>query len=343
MPRHGSAARLTRTIAVIAVAAACASPARAQAPAPSSAPRTEQPEGRRPDAPVRVRTFLDRTAVWVADRLTYTVEIVCARGVDILDEDLAKDKLKLDGLDLLGSRTTIETAPDGTTTHRYTYVLTTYGVDRPALTIAPISVRYFVKRSGQRLEDAAPAGEVEVPAAVVAFRSMLPDAQESYELRDTPPPAARLRRFALARPVGLGLVIASIVPVAFVAAGAVRRRRGALAHRSAKQIRQDEQTTLEALRAIDLSTPDGRREAYTRMNEIVRAHLSDACGVAGQSLTPLEVEPALTTRATSVSAGTVTALLSACELARYAPETALPSADQCRAALDQTAEVLATR
>src|SRR5439155_15737785 len=33
-------------------------------------------------ADVTVRTWLDRTAIWVADRVTYTIEITCKRGVD---------------------------------------------------------------------------------------------------------------------------------------------------------------------------------------------------------------------------------------------------------------------
>jgi len=341
---HRSSARLVFRLAAVVLAVGLARAAHAQGASPRPAPPPPAPAGAAEKTPpVTVRTSLDRTAVWVADHVTYTVDVACAPGVDILDEDLSKDKLKLDGLELLGSRTAVEAGPGGGTLHHFTYTLATYDVDVPELKIAPIDLRYFVKRPGQRIEDAAPAGEVQVPGAVVAYRSMLPDAQDDYDLRDSPPPAARLRRFALAGPVGLGLVIASMVPVGFVVAAGVRRRRQPSVRRSARQVRQEEQTTLEALRAIDLATVDGRREAYSRMNELVRAHLRDTCGVAGPSLTPLEVEPALAGRATAVPAGTVTALLAACELARYAPPAALPSIAQCRAAVDQTAEVLAAR
>ncbi len=332
-----------RTAALLALAVLAAAPAaRAQATGQKdAAPRPGRAEAA---PPVRIQTSLDRTAVWVADRVTYAIDVTCARGVDILDEDLSKDKLKLDGLDLLDSSASVEPESDGATTHHFRYALTTYHVDLPALKIAPLSLRYFVKRPGQRPEDATPAGEVEVPGAVIAYRSMLPDAQDAYDLRDTPRPAPRLRRFALARSVGLGLVIASIVPVGLVTAGAVRRRGRLSPRRSARQVRQDEQTTLEELRAMDLTTPQGRRDAYSRMNELVRQHLREACGIAGQSLTPAEVEPAIEAAATTgVPPGTVTTLLAACDLARYAPPDALPSLEQCRAALDQTGEILAAR
>jgi hypothetical protein len=39
----------------------------------------------------------------------------------------------------------------------------------------------------------------------------------------------------------------------------------------------------------------------------------------------------------------VTALLAECEMARYGPAEAMPSADACRAAIDQAAQVLAAR
>jgi hypothetical protein len=317
-------------------AIAAKSPADMKAAAAGQAAKPAEP-------PIQVRTSLDRTAMWVGDRVSYGVDVTCTKGVDILDDDLSKDKVKLDGLELLNTEASTESGPHDTTIHHFRYTVTTYHVDQPELKIAPLTLRYFVKRPGQRIEDAAPAGEVQVPGAVIAYRSMLPDAQENYPLRDMPHPQPRRRRFALAQSLGLGLVVASIVPFGFVAAGAVRRRAQAAPHRSAKQVRQEEQTSLEALRAMDLSTIDGRREAYSRMNDLVREHLRDVCGIAGQSLTPAEVEPALAARATAVPAGTVTTLLAACELARYAPAQALPSADQCRTAMDQAAEVLAAR
>ena len=52
---------------------------------------------------VQVRASVDRTAIWVGDRVTYAVDIVCARGVEILLDDLAKEKLRVNGLEVLSS------------------------------------------------------------------------------------------------------------------------------------------------------------------------------------------------------------------------------------------------
>jgi hypothetical protein len=209
------------------------------------------------------------------------------------------------------------------------------------LTIAPTPVRYYTTRAGQGIENAAPAGEVQVPGAVIAFRSMLPEDQEAYPLRDGRAAGSRPRLMAAAQPVGTALVLVAIVPAFFWVAGAVRERRPKKERRSLRQVQQEERTSLDAVRAIDLTTADGRREAYTTINLLVREHLLEVCGVPGPSLTAAEVEPALAGRPSRVPAETVAALLTACETARYGPPGSLPPADACRDAIEQAAQVLA--
>ena len=52
--------------------------------------RPEPPATVRPVAlPVQVRAATDRSAIWVGDRVTYTIDILCDRGSDILLDDLA--------------------------------------------------------------------------------------------------------------------------------------------------------------------------------------------------------------------------------------------------------------
>ncbi|HKB12588.1 MAG TPA: hypothetical protein VKD69_18125, partial [Vicinamibacterales bacterium] len=133
---------------------------------------------------VEVRTSLSKTAVWVADRVTYTITIACSKAVDILADDLAKDKLRVDGLDVVATDWDRTATADDRTIYTFHYDMTTYRVDQPELKIAPLTVRYYMRRAGQRPGDAAPAGEVQIPATVIAFRSALPDGQETYPIRD---------------------------------------------------------------------------------------------------------------------------------------------------------------
>jgi hypothetical protein len=280
----------------------------------------------------QVHASVSRTAVWVGDRVRFTIDIDCPPGVDVLDDDLSKDKLKLDGLDVLQSDTGRIDNADGTTRRRFVYALTTYRVDVPALRIAPLSVRYYVRRPGQRLEDAAPAGEVQVPALAIAFRSTLPEGPE-YGLRASRTATSRPPLFALAQSFGLALVIVSFAPAIFLAAAAVARRGQSPAHRSARQVRSDERASLQAAGELDLSSDDARREAYTKIDVLVREHLREVCGVPGASLTPVEVKPALAARGARIDGDRVAALLAACEQARYAPIDAVPSAEACREAM----------
>lgn len=289
-----------------------------------------------------MKASVDRTAVWVGDHVTYTVDVICKPGVDILEDDLSKDHLKLEGLDVLSTETSQQDTPDGGRLHRFRYLLTTYHVDSPALKIAPMSVRYFHRRAGQRLEDATPAGDVAVPGVTLAYRSMLPDAQESYGLRDTRATSARPRLLAHAQAIGWALVIVSMAPALFWVAALVQSRRRVV-RRSKREVREQEKASLEAARALDLSTPEGRRDAYSQMNTIVREHLRDACGVPGLALTPAEVEPALGRTKSRVPPDDVKALLLECDRARYAPTDALPKPDVCRDALDRTEQILAVR
>lgn len=289
---------------------------------------------------VAVRVSVDRTAVWVADRIAYTIEIACKRGVDIVTDDLSREKLTLEGLEVVSSESSTESARDAATIHRFGYVLTTYRVDVPALTIAPLTVRYYVKRSGRQPEETAPAGVVRVPGAVIAFRSLLLDEQDVSGLRADRSALPRPVLFEVLEPVGIGLVLASIAPVMFAAAAAVGRRRRRRPLRSVRAVRHEERTSMDAVRTIDVSTIDGRREAFTRLNVLVREHLRDVCGVPAPGLTPVEIALALSARDARVGVELVTSVLTACELARYAPPHAAPSADACRDAIAQVEQII---
>ncbi len=325
------------TAAVAAAPAPNPEPPLATAAAPAASPAPQKADD------IDVRASADRTAVWVGDHVTYTIDIVCRRGVDILEDDLSRDKLKLDGFDLVGSEATRQTGRDDTTTHRFRYELTTYKVDQPVLRIAPLTVRYYVKRAGQRLEDAAPAGEVAVPGTTIAFRSMLPDEERDLAVRDGRAASARPAFLMFAAPAGVGLIVASFAPAGYWLVRLVRDRRRRTVRKSARQTQREERASLDAVRALDLGTPDARREAYARINTLVREHLCDACGIPAPSLTTREIEPALASTSTRVPAGVVTALLAACERATYGPPSAVPSADACRDAMSDAEQVLAAR
>jgi hypothetical protein len=201
-----------------------------------------------------------------------------------------------------------------------------------------MDVRYFVKRPGQRIEDSTQAGEVELPALSAVVRSLLPDDQKTYPLRDARSAAVRPLRYAMLQSVGIGLVVISIAP-----ASLVRRIQQRRAGRSSRQVREGERVSIEKLRSMDITTAEGRCKVYARLNSLVRDHLQDVCGVQASSLTSAEIGPAISERGASIPAELVTSVLTACEQALYAPVDLLPSAEACRQTMRHAEEVLALR
>jgi hypothetical protein len=207
------------------------------------------------------------------------------------------------------------------------------------LSIEPLSARYFERRPGQRLQDVAPAGEVKIPGATIAFRSTLPD-QPAFELRDGRVAAPRQPLIARAQAIGVALVVVSIAPAAFLAMSLIRRRAPKAGRRSARRARMDHRAMLERLRALDVATEEDRRRAYDEICAAVRQHLAEASRVPAPGLTAEEIGAGLETDRSRVPREAVVALLASSDAARYGPPASLPSAEACRDALATAVQVL---
>lgn len=294
--------------------------------------------------PPRVTSSVDRTAIWIADRVVFTVEIVCAPGVDILLDDVAKEKLRANGLEAVSSDTSVTTDASDRTTHRIRYVLTTYRIDTASPSIEPMSVRYYARRPGERLQDVAPAGDVKVPGALLALRSTLPETQADFAIRDGRQAPPRRPLFARASQIGLALVVLSLAPAIAVAAAGVRRRTaGKPVRRSARQARQDQRATLERLQALEVSTPEDRRRACEEIGAAVRSYVASHTHVPAAALTAAEIDAALSRAGGRVPRETVVSLLSTVDQARYQPAELSLSAEACRDAIASAEQVLAGR
>ena len=71
----------------------------AAAAPPAAAPRRE---------PVTAQATVDPPAMWVADHVTYTIDLACSQGYDVLLEDLGRDRLKVEPMEVLDGRTARE-------------------------------------------------------------------------------------------------------------------------------------------------------------------------------------------------------------------------------------------
>lgn len=311
-----------------------------------SAPSAARAQAAAVAAP-HVASAVDRTAMWVADRVTFTVEIECAPGVDILPDDVAREKLRLNGLEALSSDVSTSADAADRRVYRINYLLTTYRVDNPSPSIEAMTVRYYARRPGERLQDVAPAGAVQIPGAVLAFRSTLPENQPELTIRDGAVGNGAWPRqafFALAPQIGLALVVISVAPVLVMAAAAVRRRTARQpARRSARQAKQDQRATLERLRSLDVSEEADRRRACDEISAAVRGYVAAHARVPAAALTPAEVDAALASARGRVPRETVVSLLARCDEARYAAPSGVMSAEACRDALSTAEQILSGR
>ncbi len=298
-----------------------------------------------PPAPVnsdiQVRTWLSQTSMWVGDAVEFHVELTCAPNVDVLADDLSQDHVKLTGLEFVGSgEESPLPRPNGHVTRRFTYAVTSYEVSELNLQIGDFKIRYYVRRPGQRLEDTAPAGEITIPGAVLSMRSAIPDQVNTMQPRDQREAALVPALLPLARPVGIGMVVVSIVPVALSIVAIVRMRRPKAVRHSVRAARSHAKTAMEELRAVDTTTAAGRLEAYAKLETILRRHVAEATGVPAAALTSAEVETRLQAANGTVSATTVRQVLDQCEQARYRPIDQLPSRDTFESVLEETQQVI---
>src|SRR5262249_46259141 len=139
-----------------------------------------------------------------------------------------------------------------------------------------------------------------------------------------------------------GLIIISIVPATLWAGVLVGRARSRGPRRSARQAHREQRASIEALRSFDVTSEQGRREAYDQLSVLLRQHVRDARGVQADGLTPSEIETALSMRGDGAPGRSgLPSLLTACERARYGGPDTLGSADACRAAIEQAEQLIA--
>lgn len=281
--------------------------------------------GKAPD----VRTRVDRPAMWIGDHLTFTIDLTCAAGTDILVEDLASDKIQLEGLEMAGSTTTRTTTPNGSTRYQFDYEVSGYRVNVPLVRIVPPSVRYYASRAGQRPADAAPLGSVQPPPVNISLRSLLPDDPSTAVIRDGRAVAPRANLYGAMMPLGLGAVLASLTPLLILVFPILKRygtHRRARARQSQRQVRESLHDVLTKMRSQDPATVEATREAFGRLELLVRAYLQETFGAPSQSLTAEEIPEALGSRLGPAATDSLVDFLRLCEVERYAPDTRPDSA-----------------
>jgi len=285
-------------------------------------------------APLTIHASLDRTATWVGDPVTYTVEVVCSPGYDIIEDDLTRDRLPVEGLEIRAADITRQARNDGTVLHRARFQLASYSPERESLHIGPMTIRYYQRPADGRNANRFPVGSVEVPAKDIALRSTLPES-EGTAIRTNPSPMLLPRTLHLL--YVLGLVLAALPLVTGIAVAIARRRASVQAPQGpTAPPPTDYRTALDEIRRVqDGGDPEAVRQAFGRLDHLLRKFLA-AAGIDTASLTPDEIESQAGKAGDMTRQRAAAGVFRECERARYSGPNRPPSRDQLARALNET-------
>ncbi len=291
-------------------------------------------------APVQVHTALSRTAVWIGDHVTYTIEFECDGNFDVVDDDVSSQRVRVDGGEIVGfdSRTDER---DGKRLRRIQYTIATYSVTAAAVSIPALPVRYYARQTGGDTSRLAPAGTITVPAAVVGIRSSLPAPGASFAPRIPGTLERAPAFFHYVQPIGLIVMALVAIRVLLARADLVQYVNVARSRWQARQRRRAHSVSLDDLRTLDPGSDPEVAAAYGRLDEVVRAHLEHSTGVPARALTTEELRVALESTAPALPHADIESLLARCEDARYSAVP--PPRSQWPGALDDAAAILRAR
>jgi hypothetical protein len=271
---------------------------------------------------ITVRNWVDRTALFTGDRVTYHVEIQTKNDVDILTNDLADDELVLSGLELIASAS--EQSEDATgIKYHFTYTFITYETNSAELKIDELRIRYYYKRTGQRIEDVAPVGEVLVPAASLVLRSTLPAELSSLALRDMVPAQSLSSWLGIAGTAGLLLLIVLGIPVGIIIASRLRNQKPDTQHQN-EVITQLTTSELEQIKKLNPEDSGQRRQCFDQLEKVLKEYIEKITGVMATALTAKELGAELVKSETTLPVDDIVKVLEDCELARYGKQESLP-------------------
>lgn len=290
--------------------------------------------------PTTVRTSLERTAVWVGDPITYTIEVLCGSGYDIVESDLGRDHLQLTGLEVQDADIEREVRDGGAVAYRARYRLVSYAAETENLRIGPRSLRYYGVRDDGTMATDRPAGTAKLPGEDLMLRSALPETAD-LTVRATRPPALLARSARLLAPLGLTLVVLSLLVAATAAAGPLMRRsRPVRPVRPAPRPATDYRLALDEIRRLEAGGDEAvLRQAFERLDRLLRERAADA-GVDARSLTPDEMDRGPGSMSDPARAA-LTRALRACERVRYGGPRQAPSRDLLAQVLSEAEAALA--
>ncbi len=289
---------------------------------------------------IQARHWVDRTAIFAGDQVNYYVEIVSARDVEILVEDLEPTQLQLNGLELVDSEQGSSVTDNGVIWHaRYTF--TTFDTSTSLMQIGAQTIRYYAQRSASGADRAMPSGEVVIPPTLLALRSTLAAEPMRSRLRDKLSGDIVHADIGWPGKAGLLLLLISAAPTGWIVLSVFRQRSVSVRQQQAVQATvQAEQGILDKLGHISPGNATERRQGYDQLELILRDLLAQSGYTNANALTAADLADSTSMQSPGIPVDQLVAVVADCELARYGRPEQLPAADRFESGIELVRRML---
>jgi len=275
-----------------------------------------QVKGAAQPAKFSIMTRLDKTALWVGDRLSYKIQVIHDPDIEFVLDQLKKERLSLAPFVLREIAIRQGKWAGGKRRLEITLLLSSYEIGRPELTIPSLDLYYFIHdpAAGKREPQAQVA---KVPAMRVGLRSTLSGGPP--QPRDAKPIVPRgIGRGLLALVLGLAGMIFLAVRGArriWTARAADREKKPGLSPQARARLAQE---GWARIRALGGESPEDLTRFYTETSQFLRHYLSQWLEIETAGLTPEEIEAALErAKVDGPIVREVRAVLEQCDAVRY--------------------------
>lgn len=268
-----------------------------------------------------VTTRLDKTAVWVGDKLEYGIQVIHERDVEFILESLKKENLNLGPFVVRAVDVEKRDWAQNQRLLEIRLVLSTFESGKSELTIPPFNLFYFRRRPGIEVKETT-AESVRVPSARVGLRSTLQSGP--LKLRDYKPVAGiePARALTAAAAGSLGILFVGLRGGRW-AWSVLRRERPRRRRPTARDRLKFAHEGMARMRTLPGDSAEDILRFYAEASQFLRGYLSRWLEIEAQALTPEEIEAAL--RQANVKgalAQRIKAVLESCDAVRFAKEGA---------------------
>ncbi len=271
------------------------------------------------EAKIALSTQLDRTAIWVGDTFHYTVKAVHDPAIEIVVDNLKKEKLNL--VPFVVREIALRQGSFGANKKvtEINFLLTTYESGQVELKIPSFPLYYFTRTAGAHTSTESAAESVAVPVTKIGLRSTL--TSDNPRLRDSRE-IWQVTRQRWLIPLALGL--AGLLWLTLQ----LGRRLWASTHKEKPVIRRLSRRArqrmmrdfLRQAQTIGKDSPSEQQRYYAEVSQFLRRYLSESLEIDGAGLTAHEIETVLNSRGQNGLGAPVKRILERCEQVLYSPQ-----------------------